>query len=74
MILYNESILEGFGTIFSILVLVGIELYLYICIYSLYQMLKTEEKNQRQMQMNEIQNQPSQKDTSDGLPPYSMLA
>lgn len=73
LLLYKESILEGFGAIFSIFILVGIELYLYLCVYSLYQELKTEERNQRQMQMNEI-NQASQKETSDGLPPYSMLS
>lgn len=71
MLLYNENVLEGFGTIFSIFILVGIELYLYLCVYSLYQMLKTEDRNQRQMQMNEV-NQVSQKD--DGLPPYSILS
>lgn len=75
MLLYNENLLEGFGTISFIFILVGIELYLYLCIYSLYQEIRGEEKNQRQMQMNEInQNQASQKDTSDGLPPYAMLS
>jgi hypothetical protein len=73
LLLYNESLLEGFGTMFSIFLLVGIELYLYLCIYSLYQLLRTEERNQRQLQMNEI-NQAAQKETSDGLPPYSALS
>lgn len=71
--LYNENLFEGFGTIISICFLVGIEVYLYLCVYSLYQMLKSEEKNQRQMQLNEI-TQASQKDQHDGLPPYSALS
>lgn len=73
LLLYNENLLEGFGAIFSIFILVGIELYLYLCIYSLYQVLRTEERNQRQMQMNEI-NQAAVKDQHDGLPPYSALS
>jgi hypothetical protein len=73
MMIYNESVVEGFGTIFSIMFLVCVEVYLYLCVYSLYQELKSEEKNQRQMQLNEI-NQASQKETSDGLPPYSALS
>lgn len=72
MMLYNENIFEGFGTIFSILFLVGVEVYLYLCVYSLYQVLSTEEKNQRQMQLNEI-NQPSIKNQHDGLPSYAAL-
>jgi hypothetical protein len=73
MLLFNENVWEGFGALFTILVLIGVQTYLYLCVYSLYQMLKTEEKNQRQMQLNEI-NQASQKDQHDGLPPYSQLA
>jgi hypothetical protein len=72
MALYKESVIEGFGTILVICFFVGIEVYLYLCVYSLYQTLKTEEKNQRQMQMNEI-NQATQKDHHDGLPPYNKL-
>ncbi|KAG5677518.1 hypothetical protein PVAND_007273 [Polypedilum vanderplanki] len=74
MLIYNENFGEGFLTIFSILFLVGVEVYLYLCVYSLYQMLKTEEKNQRQMQLNEISNQASHKETNDGLPPYAALS
>lgn len=72
MALYKESVIEGFGTILVICFFVGIEVYLYLCVYSLYQTLKTEEKNQRQMQMNEI-NQATHKDQHDGLPPYNKL-
>lgn len=72
MALYKENLGEGIGTIFVICFFVGIEVYLYLCVYSLYQMLKTEEKNQRQMQMNEI-NQAARKDQHDGLPPYNKL-
>lgn len=75
MLLYNESILEGLATVMGISILVGIEVYLYLCVYSLYQLLKTEEKN-RQLQMNEMQqnNQAAEKNPRDGLPPYSALA
>lgn len=75
MLLYNESVLEGFATVFGISILVGIEVYLYLCVYSLYQLLKTEEKH-RQLQMNEMQqnNQPAEKNPRDGLPPYAALA
>lgn len=72
MALYKENLGEGIGTIFVISIFVGIEIYLYLCVYSLYQMLKTEEKNQRQMQMNEI-NQATHKENHDGLPPYNKL-
>lgn len=72
MTLYKENMAEGFGTILVICFFVGIEVYLYLCVYSLWQMLKTEEKNQRQMQMNEI-NQAAHKDQHDGLPPYNKL-
>ncbi|CRL06832.1 CLUMA_CG019510, isoform A [Clunio marinus] len=75
MLLYRESFSEGFITILGISILVGIEVYLYLCVYSLYQILKSEEK-QRQLQMNEMQqnNQAAEKDPHDGLPPYSALA
>lgn len=74
MILYNESMFEGFVTILGIFLLVGIETYLYICVFSLYQLLKSEEK-QRQNNENEMQqNQPAEKNPHDGLPPYSALA
>ena len=75
MLLYNENLFEGFATVLGICLLVGIEIYLYLCVYSLYQLLKSEEK-QRQLQMNEMQqnNQPSEKNQRDGLPPYSALA
>lgn len=74
MVLYNESVWEGFATIFGICLVVGIEIYLYLCVYSLYQLLKQEEK-QRQNNENEMQqNQPAEKNPHDGLPPYSALA
>jgi len=75
MLLYYENFFEGFLTVLGICVIVGIEIYLYLCVYSLYQLLKTEEK-QRQLQMNEMQqnNQSAEKDPHDGLPPYSALA
>lgn len=75
MLLYNESILEGLATVLGISLLVAIEVYLYLCVYSLYQLLKTEEKA-RQLQMNEMSqnNQPAAKDQRDGLPPYAALA
>lgn len=75
MLLYHENILEGFATVLGICFLVGIEIYLYLCVYSLYQLLKSEEK-QRQLQMNEMHqnNQASEKDARDGLPPYAALA
>jgi hypothetical protein len=75
MLLYNESVLEGFATVFGISILVGIEIYLYLCVYSLYQLLKTEEKH-RQLQMNEMQqnNQAAEKNVKDGLPSYAALA
>lgn len=72
LLLYNENFLEGIGAIFSIFLLVFIELYLYLCIFSLYQEIRTDEKNQ-QMQMNEI-SQAVVKDQHDGLPPYSALS
>lgn len=75
MLLYHESFLEGFMTVLGISFLVGIEVYLYLCVYSLYQLLKTEEKH-RQLQLNEMHqnNQSAEKDQHDGLPPYSALA
>lgn len=75
MLLYHENVFEGFATVLGICILVGVEIYLYLCVYSLYQLLKTEEK-QRQLQMNEMHqnNQATGKDTRDGLPPYSALA
>lgn len=75
MLLYHESIIEGFATILGISFLVAIEIYLYLCVYSLYQLLKTEEKH-RQLQLNEMNqsNQATEKDQHDGLPPYSALA
>ena len=76
MLIYNESIFEGLATVLGISMLVAVEIYLYLCVYSLYQLLKGEEK-QRQLQMNEMNhqnNQPGEKDTRDGLPPYSALA
>lgn len=75
MLLYNESLFEGFVTILGISILVGIEIYLYLCVYSLYQLLKTEEKT-RQLQTTEMQqnNQPDTKNPRDGLPPYAALA
>jgi len=75
MLLYHENIFEGFATVLGICFLVGIEIYLYLCVYSLYQLLKSEEK-QRQLQMNEMHqnNQASEKDARDGLPPYAALA
>lgn len=75
MLLYHESVFEGLLTVVGICILVGIEVYLYLCVYSLYQLLKTEEKH-RQLQMNEMHqnNQAAEKDQRDGLPPYSQLA
>lgn len=75
MLLYHENVFEGLATVFGICVLVGIEVYLYLCVYSLYQLLKTEEK-QRQLQMNEMHqnNQPAEKNPHDGLPAYAALA
>lgn len=75
MLLYNESVFEGFATIIGISILVSVEVYLYLCVYSLYQVLKTEEKH-RQLQMNEMQqnNQPETKNPRDGLPPYAALS
>lgn len=74
MLLYNENLLEGFATILGIILLVGLEVYLYLCVYSLYQLLKLEEK-QRQTNENEMQqNQAAEKNPRDGLPPYSALA
>jgi hypothetical protein len=75
MLLYHENVFEGFATVLGISILVGIEVYLYLCVYSLYQLLKTEEKT-RQLQMNEMQanNQAAEKNPRDGLPPYSALA
>lgn len=75
MLLYHENFFEGFATVLGICFLVGIEIYLYLCVYSLYQVLKSEEK-QRQLQMNEMHqnNQASEKDPRDGLPPYAALA
>lgn len=74
MLLYHENVFEGFATVLGISILVGIEIYLYLCVYSLYQLLKTEEK-QRQLQMSEMQqnNQAAEKNPHDGLPPYSAL-
>lgn len=75
MLLYHENFFEGFATVLGISILVGVEIYLYLCVYSLYQLLKTEEK-QRHLQMNEMHqnNQGAAKDPHDGLPPYSALA
>lgn len=74
MLLYHENVFEGFATVLGICMLVGVEIYLYLCVYSLYQLLKTEQK-QRQLQMNEMQqNQGAEKNPHDGLPPYSALA
>lgn len=75
MLLYHESVFEGLATVLGISCLVAIEIYLYLCVYSLYQLLKTEEK-QRQLQMNEMHqnNQAASKDLHDSLPPYSALA
>lgn len=75
MLLFNESIMEGLVTVLGISLLVAIEIYLYLCVYSLYQLLKTEEK-QRQLQMNEMHqnNQAAAKDPHDGLPPYAALS
>lgn len=75
MLLYHENVFEGFATVLGISLLVGIEIYLYLCVYSLYQLLKTEEK-QRQLQMSEMQqnHQAAEKNPHDGLPPYSALA
>lgn len=75
MLLYNENIFEGFATILGISILVGVEVYLYLCVYSLFQVLKTEEKH-RQLQMNEMQqnNQAETKNPRDGLPPYAALS
>lgn len=75
MLLYHENVFEGLATVLGISILVGIEVYLYLCVYSLYQLLKVEAK-QRQLQMNEMHqnNQSAEKDPHDGLPPYSALA
>jgi len=75
MLLYHENFFEGFATVMGICILVGIEIYLYLCVYSLYQLLKREEK-QAQLQMNEMHqnNQAAEKDVRDGLPSYAALA
>ena len=75
MLLYNENVFEGLATVLGISFLVAIEVYLYLCVYSLFQLLKSEEK-QRLLQMNEMHqnNQAEAKDPHDGLPPYSALA
>lgn len=75
MLLYHENVFEGLATVMGISLLVGIEVYLYLCVYSLYQLLKTEEK-QKLLQLNEMHqnNQSSEKDPHDGLPPYAALA
>ncbi|CAO1329395.1 unnamed protein product [Diamesa hyperborea] len=72
LLLTHQNLLHGIGYVIIILFLTGVEVYLYLCVYSLFQMLKREEKV-RKLQLNEMQ-QPREKEMNDGLPAYSSIA